>query len=54
MTDLVNLKLEEIVMGEGVRKTIDEDSIRELSASFARHSVLQPVLVQLGRDGTSC
>jgi ParB family chromosome partitioning protein len=46
MTELVNLRLEEITMAEGVRKTIDEESIQELSASFARHGVLQPVLVQ--------
>ena len=46
MTELVNLKLEEITVGEGVRRPIEEDSIKELSASFARHGVLQPVLVQ--------
>ena len=46
MTELVNLKLEEITVGERVHKSIDEDSIRELSASFARHGVLQSVLVQ--------
>jgi len=50
MTKLVNLKLEEITVGEGVRKTVDHDSILELSASFAKHGVLQPVLVQ-PRDG---
>jgi ParB/RepB/Spo0J family partition protein len=50
MAKLVNLKLEEIVVGEGVRKIIDEDSIQELSASFAKHGVLQPVLVQPRED----
>jgi ParB family chromosome partitioning protein len=50
MAKLVNLKLDEIFIGEGIRKTIDEDSIRELSASFARHGVLQPVVVQ-PKDG---
>jgi ParB family chromosome partitioning protein len=50
MTKLVNLKLDEIFVGEGVRKTVDEDSIKELSASFAKHGVLQPVVVQ-PRDG---
>jgi ParB family chromosome partitioning protein len=47
---LVNLKLDEIVVGEGIRKIIDEDSIQELSASFAKHGVLQPVLVQPRED----
>jgi len=50
MAKLVNLKLEEITVGEGVRKIIDEDSIGELSASFAKHGVLQPVLVQPRED----
>jgi ParB family chromosome partitioning protein len=50
MAKLVNLKLDEIEVGEGIRKIIDEDSIRELSASFARHGVLQPVVVQ-PKDG---
>ena len=50
MAKLVNLKLEEITVGEGVRKSVDHDSILELSASFAKHGVLQPVLVQ-PRDG---
>ena len=49
MTELVNLKLDEIMVGEGVRKSIGEDSI-QLLASFARHRVLQPVLVQF-REG---
>jgi hypothetical protein len=30
MAKLVNLKLEEITIGGGVRKIIDEDSIQEL------------------------
>jgi ParB family chromosome partitioning protein len=47
---LVNLKLDEIVVGEGIRKIIDEDSIQELSTSFAKHGVLQPVLVQPRED----
>jgi ParB family chromosome partitioning protein len=46
MAKLVNLKLEEIAVGEGVHKIVDEDSIQELSASFAKHGVLQPILVQ--------
>jgi ParB family chromosome partitioning protein len=46
MGKLVNLKLEEITVAEGVRRIIYEDSIQELSASFAKHGVLQPVLVQ--------
>jgi len=50
MPKLVNLKLDEITVGEGVRKTIDEESIEELSASFERHGVLQSVLVQ-SREG---
>jgi ParB family chromosome partitioning protein len=50
MAKLVNLKLEEIAVGEGIRKTVDEDSIQELSASFAKHGVLQPVLVQPRED----
>jgi ParB family chromosome partitioning protein len=33
-------------VGEGIRKIIDEDSIQELWASFAKHGFLQPVLVQ--------
>jgi len=48
---LVNLRLDEIVVSEGVRKIISEDSIRELSASFAKHGVLQPVLVQPREGG---
>jgi ParB family chromosome partitioning protein len=50
MAKLVNLKLDEIAVGEGIRKIIDEDSIKELSASFARHGVLLPVVVQ-PKDG---
>ena len=50
MAKLVNLELDEIVVGEGIRKIIDEDSIQELSASFAKHGVLQPVLVQPRED----
>jgi ParB family chromosome partitioning protein len=48
---LVNLRLDEITLGEGIRKIISEDSIRELSASFAKHGVLQPVLVQPKEGG---
>ena len=51
MAKLVNLRLDEIVVSEGVRKIISEDSIRELSASFAKHGVLQPVLVQPREGG---
>jgi ParB family chromosome partitioning protein len=51
MAKLVNLRLDEIAVGEGVRKIISEDSIRELSASFAKHGVLQPVLVQPREGG---
>jgi len=51
MAKLVNLRLDEIAVGEGVRKIISEDSIRELSASFAKHGVLQPVLVQPKEGG---
>jgi ParB family chromosome partitioning protein len=50
MARLVNLRLDEIAVGEGIRKIIDEDSIKELSASFSRHGVLQPVVVQ-PKDG---
>ena len=46
MAKLVNLKLEDITVGEGVRKTVDEESIGELSASFAEHGAPQPILVQ--------
>jgi ParB family chromosome partitioning protein len=48
---LVNLRLDEIAVGEGVRKIISEDSIKELSASFSKHGVLQPVLVQPREGG---
>jgi ParB family chromosome partitioning protein len=51
MVKLVNLKLDEITVGECIRKTIDEDSIQELSASFSKHGVLQPVLVQPREGG---
>jgi ParB family chromosome partitioning protein len=39
-----------LLLAGGVRKIIDEDSIKELSASFAKHGVLQPVLVQPRED----
>jgi ParB family chromosome partitioning protein len=51
MAKLVNLKLEDITVAEGVRKTVDEKSIGELSASFAKHGVLQPILVQPREEG---
>jgi hypothetical protein len=34
MAKLVNLKLDEIVVGEGVRKIIDEDSIQGLPKMY--------------------
>ena len=47
MTKLVNLSLDRIMVREGVRKSIGEESIQELSTPFTKHDVLQPVLVQL-------
>jgi len=51
MPKLIDIELEKIVIAKGVRKTFDDEVIAELSASFAKHGVLQPILVQPQDDG---
>jgi len=52
MVRLEYLDLENILVGEGVRKTpSDEKGLEELASSIARHGVLQPVLVEPTEEG---
>jgi hypothetical protein len=54
MAKLLNLKLEEITIAEGVRKIVDEKSIGELSASFAKHAFYNLSSFSRVREATSC
>lgn len=42
---LIDIPLEAIEVGEQVRKTFDDDEIKELAASINEHGLLQPVTV---------
>ena len=47
------VKVDEIVVEEDrIRKTFDEDSMKELASSIERHGILQPITVQPRSDGT--
>jgi len=52
MTRLTEVKLDQIVLKDGIRKTFDEDSIKELASSIERHGILQPIIVEPRPDGT--
>ena len=52
MARLSEVKVDQIVMEDRIRKTFDEDSIKELASSIERHGILQPITVQPRPDGT--
>ena len=46
------VKVDEIVVEDRIRKTFDEDSIKELASSIEKHGILQPLTVEPRSDGT--
>ena len=51
MRKLSEVKLEKIVVEDSMRKTFDDDSIKELASSIERHGILQPIAVEPRPDG---
>ena len=52
MVRLTEVKVDQIVVEEGIRKTFDEESIKELASSIERRGILQPITVEPRPDGT--
>ena len=52
MVEVSEVKLDQIIIEDSIRKTFDEDSIKELASSIERHGILQPITVQPRPDGT--
>ena len=52
MVRLSDVKLDQIVVEDRIRKTFDDDSIKELASSIERHGILQPITVEPRPDGT--
>jgi ParB family chromosome partitioning protein len=47
MVKLTDLELDDIIIGEGLRKApLEEKLLKELADSIAKHGVLQPILVE--------
>jgi ParB-like chromosome segregation protein Spo0J len=51
MVRFEDLSIEQIDVGEGIRKTIEKEPLEELAASIALHGVLQPLVVEPGEEG---
>ena len=51
MVRFENLSIEQIVVEEGIRRSMDKDSLDELASSIAMHGVLQPLVVEPVEDG---
>ena len=48
---MTEIELEKIVVEEGLRKTpLEEETLRELADSIAKHGVLQPILVESAEE----
>ncbi len=51
MAKLENISIEQLVVEEGIRQSMDADSLNELASSIKLHGVLQPLIVELVEDG---
>jgi len=51
MTHFENLDIEAIDVEEGIRHTIDKEPLDELVASIKLHGILQPIVVESGKEG---
>ena len=51
MVRFEDLSVEQIDVGEGIRRTIEREPLEELAASIALHGVLQPIVVEPGVEG---
>jgi len=51
MTRFEHLDIEEINVEEGIRQTIDKEALNELVASIRQHGILQPIVVESGKEG---
>ena len=51
MVRFEDLSIEQIDVGEGIRRTIEKEPLEELAASIALHGVLQPLVVEPGVEG---
>jgi len=51
MTRFEQLDIEEINVEEGIRQTIDKEALNELVASIRQHGILQPIVVESGKEG---
>ena len=52
MGKLSEVRLDQIVVEDSIRKTFNEDSIKELVSSIERHGILQPITVEPRPEGT--
>ena len=52
MSRISEVKSDQIVVEDSIRKTFDEDSIKELASSIEQHGILQPITVEPRPDGT--
>jgi len=52
MARLTEVKLDQIIVKDGIRKKFNEDTLKELAASIEKHGILQPLTVQPRPDGT--
>jgi len=51
MVRFENLNIETIDVEQGIRKTIDRESLNELTQSIKLHGILQPLVVEPGEEG---
>ena len=51
MVRFEDLSIEQIDVGDGIRRTIEKEPLEELAASIALHGVLQPLVVEPGVEG---
>jgi len=51
MVRLEDLNIEQIDVVEGLRQTLEKESLVELAASISEHGVLQPIVVEPGEEG---
>ena len=52
MGKLSEVRLDQIVVEDSIRKRFDEHSIKELASSIERHGILQPITVEPRPEGT--
>jgi len=51
MVRFENLEIGMIDVEQGIRQTLDKESLDELTASIKQHGILQPLVVEPGEEG---